>query len=204
MAAAPGVDQALLSTKPDTIGALIHTRSKPRSLMLHLRSSRGGIALVAAAALLVLGAGAAGPARGGGAHAVEIADFAFAPATLTIAVGDTVTWTNADPVVHTATSTSGAFDSGDLATGESYTLTFTAPGTHDYLCTPHPTMTGRIVVQAAPATAAPSPGGGLPNVAVPAPGASAPVPAAIALALVLVLGLAVGIAASRRRQAGAR
>jgi hypothetical protein len=63
----------------------------------------------------------------------------------------------------------GAFDSGDLEEGESYSLTFTTPGTYDYLCTPHPNMTGRIVVVAAAATAAPSApatGGGLPNVAI--------------------------------------
>jgi len=167
--------------------------------MLAQRSPRTAVSLVAALALLVLGAGASTPARAGGAHAIEIADFAFAPATLTIAVGDSVTWTNADAVVHTATSTSGAFDSGDLATGESYTLTFSAPGTYAYLCTPHPTMTGRIVVEPAPATAAPSAGGGLPNVAVPAPGASARTPAAIVL--LLMLGLGLGVAGWRRGQA---
>ena len=72
--------------------------------------------------------------------------------------------------MHTATSTTGAFDSGDIAQGESFSVTFTTPGTYDYFCTPHPTMTGQIVVQAAaPApTAAPSPAGGpLPNVAMP-------------------------------------
>lgn len=102
-------------------------------------------------------------------HAVEIADFAFSPATLTITAGDTVTWTNTDAVAHTATSTTGAFDSGELAQGASYSVTFTTPGTYDYLCTPHPTMTGRIVVQAA---AAPTPvpsSGELPDVAVPVP-----------------------------------
>jgi amicyanin len=115
---------------------------------------------------------AAPGARAGMTHAVQIIDFAFAPATLTVTVGDTVTWTNMDQVVHTATSTSGAFDSGDLGQGESYSLTFTAAGTYDYLCTPHPSMTGQVVVEpaAAPApTAAPAVGGGIPNVATTAP-----------------------------------
>ena len=123
-------------------------------------------ALVAVIAL-VIGLGVApNPARAA-THAVAIADFAFAPATLTITVGDTVTWTNEDAVEHTATSTGGAFDSGLLAQGESFSFTFTAAGTYDYLCTPHPTMTGRIVVEPAAATAAPSvpPAGGLPDVA---------------------------------------
>jgi amicyanin len=121
--------------------------------------------LLAVAALLLVGLPAS-PARGA-THTVAIADFAFGPATLTITVGDTVTWTNEDAVVHTATSVNGAFDSGDLEQGASYSLTFTTPGTYDYLCTPHPSMTGRIVVVAAAATPPPSAAasGGLPNVA---------------------------------------
>ena len=65
------------------------------------------------------------------------------------------------PVVHTATSTTGAFDSGDLAAGRRRSASRSpTPGTYDYLCTPHPTMTGQIVVHAAAAaTAAPSAAG---------------------------------------------
>ena len=127
---------------------------------------RGALALLLAGLILFV-LGSIEMARAA-THAVTIADFAFAPATLTIAAGDTVTWTNEDPIVHTATSTTGAFDSGDLAQGESFSVTFTTPGTYPYLCTPHPTMTGRIVVQAAaPApTVAPAPAGGsVPDVA---------------------------------------
>lgn len=123
--------------------------------------------LVAVIALVIgLWAVTAAPARAA-THSVAIADFAFAPTTLTIAVGDTVTWTNEDAIEHTATSTNGAFDSGLLAQGESFSFTFTTAGTYDYLCTPHPTMTGRIVVVAAAATAAPGgpPAGELPDVA---------------------------------------
>ena len=136
---------------------------------------RPRIAVAAAFAWLVLGIAMAFPVRGG-SHAVQIVDFAFSPATLTIQVGDTVTWTNADGVVHTATAGSAAFDSGDLAQGESYSVTFTEPGTYDYLCTPHPSMTGRIVVAppTVPASAMPSAGGdSLPDVAMPAPRPSA-------------------------------
>ncbi|MGH2446679.1 MAG: cupredoxin domain-containing protein [Candidatus Limnocylindria bacterium] len=130
---------------------------------------RATIVSLMAAGLLLAGMVAALPGRAGGA-AVEIADFAFTPATLTIMVGDTVTWTNSDPMVHTATSTTGAFDSGDLAQGDAYSFTFTEAGTYDYLCTPHPTMTGTIVVEAPPhdGPASPPPGE-IPNVAMPAP-----------------------------------
>ncbi len=121
-----------------------------------------------AIAAIVLGVAAIGQARAA-THAVEITDFTFAPAELTVVAGDTVTWTNLDPVVHTATSTTGAFDSGDLAQGASYSVTFTTPGTYDYLCTPHPQMTGRIIVVAAAAPPAPTAApttGAVPNVAV--------------------------------------
>ena len=79
--------------------------------------------------------------------AVEIKDFAFSPATLTVKVGDTVTWTNQDSVGHSATADDGSFDTGILAQGESNTVTFTEAGTFAYHCTPHPNMTAMIVVE---------------------------------------------------------
>lgn len=155
------------------------------------------ILLLATASALLLSSVPVAPARGA-THAVAIADFAFGPATLTITAGDTVVWTNEDAMIHTATSVSGAFDSGDLDQGESYSLTFTTPGTYDYLCTPHPSMTGRIVVVAAAAAPSPSaaPSGELPNVAVPSddPGRSLRVLGAVLLALA-----ALGISLRRRR-----
>lgn len=164
-------------------------------------------ALAAIAVVLALLGGflvATGSARAGTSHLVEIEGFAFAPATLTIQVGDTVTWTNLDDVEHTATSTAGAFDSGLLAQGESYSLTFTAAGTYDYLCTPHPLMTGRIVVEAASAPApaasqaAPAGGGGLPDVAMEPPTADPRVPLGIALVVLAAVLAATVIWRSRR------
>lgn len=126
----------------------------------------------------------------GATHQVDIADFAFAPATLTIAAGDTVAWTNRDAIGHTATSTGGAFDSGLLAQGESWSMTFTTPGTYDYLCTPHPTMTGRIVVVAATPSSPPPSGGGddLPDVATAPPHAPGWPLTAAGLSLVAAAG----------------
>ena len=141
------------------------------------------------------------PARAGTTHAIQVVDFAFAPAGLTVTVGDTVMWTNMDAIAHTTTSTTGAFDSGTLDQGESFSLTFTSAGTFDYLCTPHPSMTGRIVVEPAQApatTAAPSTGGGIPNVAMAAPSALGWVPALVGVALVIVAALAAARAARGR------
>ncbi len=138
----------------------------------------------------------AAPVRGGTTHHVAILDFAFSPATITIAAGDAVTWTNEDAVTHTETGISGIFDSGDLGPGESFSFTFTTPGTYDYLCTPHPTMTGRIVVLAASA-ATPQPDGPpaassepLPDVAMRPPNKPTPPGAAAMFAAVGVLAAA--------------
>ena len=111
------------------------------------RPSRRSLAAagLAVAATLALG----GPAALAADESVSISSFAFSPATVTITAGDTVTWTNADPVGHTATATDASWDTGDIAEGASASITFSTPGTYTYLCTPHPTMTGTVVVQAA-------------------------------------------------------
>ena len=135
------------------------------------------VALAAAVALVMVTLLFADGTRAGTSHNIDIVNFAFSPQTLTIQVGDTVTWTNLDQVQHTATSTTGAFDTGLLDQDASSSVTFTEPGTYDYLCTPHPTMTGQIVVQAAPAATpaqsqASGGGGTIPDVAMPAPEAA--------------------------------
>jgi len=77
---------------------------------------------------------------------VEIKGFAFDPKTVTIKVGQTVTWTNQDSVVHTVTG-DGGIDSGDLSKGKSYSKTFDTEGAFDYHCSPHPQMTGQVIVE---------------------------------------------------------
>ena len=77
--------------------------------------------------------------------AVEIADFAFGPAEITIAAGGTVTWTNTDNQAHTATS-SGNFDTGAIDPDATASVTFDEPGTFTYICSFHPFMTGTITV----------------------------------------------------------
>ena len=77
---------------------------------------------------------------------VDIKGFAFDPKTVTVKVGQTVTWTNQDSVTHTVTG-DGGIDSGDLSKGKSYSKTFDAEGTFDYHCTPHPQMTGKVIVE---------------------------------------------------------
>jgi plastocyanin len=80
--------------------------------------------------------------------AVNIQNTAFAPATITIRVGDTVTWTNRDPFSHTSTSDTGAWDSHVVTAGSSFSFPFASAGTFAYHCAIHTFMHGTIVVQA--------------------------------------------------------
>jgi plastocyanin len=79
---------------------------------------------------------------------VEIADLAFAPEELSVAVGTEVTWVNNDPdLPHTATSDDDVFDSGNLTEGDEFSFTFDEAGTFSYFCQVHPTMRGTVVVE---------------------------------------------------------
>jgi len=78
-----------------------------------------------------------------------IRQMAFAPARIEIPVGTTVTWTNDDPLAHTVTAEDGAFNSGLLNSGQTWSYTFTAPGEYPFYCIPHPFMKGVVVVRGA-------------------------------------------------------
>ncbi|UWE11194.1 cupredoxin domain-containing protein [Actinacidiphila bryophytorum] len=80
--------------------------------------------------------------------AVAIKGFAFSPASLTVKVGTKVTWTNEDSDAHTVTSdgSGGPLNSKAMNTGDTFSYTFTKPGTYKYLCTIHPFMTATVTV----------------------------------------------------------
>jgi plastocyanin len=78
---------------------------------------------------------------------VDINNFAFSPAELTVKKGTTLTWTNKDSSPHTVTSTdNGKLDSKTLDQGESYSFTFNEVGTFNYKCTFHSSMMGKVIV----------------------------------------------------------
>jgi plastocyanin len=85
-----------------------------------------------------------------GPDGVNIANFAFAPKTLTVKVGTTVTWKNDDQFAHQVKSTAGdpgvAFALGSQAGGQTVSHMFTQAGTYRYYCNIHNYMTGTIVV----------------------------------------------------------
>ena len=114
--------------------------------------------LAAVFGLLALAAAAVSPVVAANAG-VNIVGTTFEPATITVAPGDTVTWTVEGAITDQHSVTSGTtadpgkvFDSGVTlkATGDTYAFTFAAAGDYPYFCSIHPTtMTGKVVVQAA-------------------------------------------------------
>jgi len=78
---------------------------------------------------------------------VKVDNFVFSPNPLTVSVGSTVRWVNQDDIPHNVVSDDKSFKSKALDTDESFTYTFTKPGTYTYFCSIHPKMTGKIVVQ---------------------------------------------------------
>ena len=81
-----------------------------------------------------------------GVQDVVVDNFSFAPATASVPVGATITWTNRDDVPHNIVSTEQKFKSPVLDTDEQFVHRFDAPGTYKYFCSIHPKMTGQIVV----------------------------------------------------------
>lgn len=80
-------------------------------------------------------------------NSVQISNFNFSPATLTVKVGDTVTWTNQDSAGHSVTADDNSFNTGIIDQGKSGTMTFSTAGTYTYHCSVHPSMKGTIIVQ---------------------------------------------------------
>jgi plastocyanin len=92
---------------------------------------------------------AAAPSRKAHASAsasVTMGDLFFSPASVSIAVGDTVTWRNTGQAPHNATADDGSFKTPTINNGQSASHTFTQAGTFSYVCTIHPNMTGTVRV----------------------------------------------------------
>lgn len=103
---------------------------------------RRGAALVALVLSLALATGAAAAPQ-----SVDVQFDSFSPSQLDLLPGETVTWSNVSPRVHTVTSDSGLFDAGELAPGAAFARTFDAPGAYAYHCTIHAGMVGEVDVR---------------------------------------------------------
>jgi len=88
----------------------------------------------------------AGKAHASASASVTMADFFFSPTSVTVAVGDTVTWHNTGQAPHTATADDGSFDTGTINPGSSGSHTFSSAGTFSYICTIHPNMKATVRV----------------------------------------------------------
>jgi plastocyanin len=102
--------------------------------------------------VMVMRADAATPAAGAAAAqdalAVDIKDFLYVPDPITVPVGGSVTWTNSDPVPHTATARDReVLQSGTLRQGESFSQIFDTAGSYEYFCEFHSGMKGTVVVE---------------------------------------------------------
>ena len=122
-----------------------------------MRALRLACALAAAAALAACGGddgdGSAAPDApsteadpAAGSDSVTISDFTYEPESLEVAAGTEVEVVNDDDAAHTLTADDGAFDTGDIAGGESATVTVEGSGEVPYHCTIHDYMRGTLVV----------------------------------------------------------
>jgi plastocyanin len=104
------------------------------------------VLLLLGLALLVLLAGDA-PAAPGDRADVSIQQSRYNPASLRIAAGTSVVWTNLDNLDHTVVAEDGSFNSGVIKSGRSFRHTFAQKGTYAYGCRLHPRMRGTIIVE---------------------------------------------------------
>jgi plastocyanin len=122
----------------------------PRRRRMTLLLGAVGVAALLAAALPELtAAGAAAVTAAASSATVDIDNFAFTPAALTVTAGTTVTWKNEDDSPHRIGDKNGTFKSAALDTDDSFSHTFAAPGEYPYICTIHPYMVGTIIVKPA-------------------------------------------------------
>lgn len=84
---------------------------------------------------------------GGGQAVVRIANLAFDGKVIRVHAGATVRWVNQDQLQHSVTADNGGFDSGLIDPGHAYERVFERPGDYAYHCTPHPFMTGHVIVE---------------------------------------------------------
>jgi len=112
--------------------------------MIKMKSLMSWIFAGAAAILLLT----ATPLWAAETAAVKIGNFTFGPQELKVKSGTTVIWVNEDDIPHTVVSPNN-FRSKPLDSNDTFSFTFTTPGTYKYFCSLHPHMTGTIVVEAA-------------------------------------------------------
>jgi plastocyanin len=112
-----------------------------------LRRSRAFLRVVSVAALWLVAASSLSNAEPPDSTQIVIKDFMFAPNSLTVNAGSTVTWANKDDEPHSVVSDTGLFRSGAVDTNETFSFKFDKPGTYHFTCAIHSRMVGTIIVR---------------------------------------------------------
>lgn len=107
----------------------------------------GALPPLVAAALLCSAVIAAAPTNRAATHTITVENMAYSPASLVVHRGDRIVWVNKDLFPHTSSATNGAFDSGSIDAGASWSYTATQAGDYPYGCKFHPTMKGELKVE---------------------------------------------------------
>jgi amicyanin len=115
-------------------------------LLLTVVGSSRGAATGSGPTMPMVAGGGSSPGTDVAPNSVDIANFAFTPAILTVPAGTTVMWTNRDSIAHTVFDTKDGISSPVLDKNSTYSHTFTKPGTYQYICSIHPFMHGVVVV----------------------------------------------------------
>jgi len=160
--------QALAHHRPAHRRHSAHAHRRHRHRVAHAQSQRSAAGRAGTAIVALSPRVHHQTAHAASGATVTIADFNFSPATITIHVGDTVTWTNHGPSAHTATASNGSFNTGVLQKGQSASHTFTKAGTFAYICSIHPFMHGTVVVLASTTSTTTAPASTTPTSTTPA------------------------------------
>ncbi|MDD5370902.1 MAG: cupredoxin domain-containing protein [Anaerolineaceae bacterium] len=130
-------------------------RDASNGLIGQLAAVTGAQVPPAASAMNAPGTGTAAAAPPGNANAssvtVVMQNISFNPKTIQVKAGAAIVFVNRDAAKHTVTSDTGKFNSGDIASGQSFSLKLDEPGTYPYYCEFHGDkggvdMAGTIVV----------------------------------------------------------
>jgi plastocyanin len=118
-------------------------RSEPRPLALGVSVAMAGVALIG---LGTYWANHHDSIAFASSNGVQISDFSFGPAALTVTRGSTVEWTNRDPFDHSVVATDVSFHSANIGQGQTFSHTFDIAGQFSFVCGIHPQMKGTITV----------------------------------------------------------
>jgi plastocyanin len=102
---------------------------------------RGLTATLVFAAAVALSPGAVAAGKN---HQVAIEGMKFVPERIDVAVGDTITWVNRDPVPHTVTNAAKKLESGTIDANGKWRYVVRRKGEVDYVCRFHPGMRGTL------------------------------------------------------------